>query len=481
MGLMDRLRAAGRTLREGIDPVGASIDQDDDLYRRITGNRRDLNPVAQERAREISIYLWRRNPMARRLIEMIVDFVVGEGVTFEAADDTVQERLMAFWKDPAMNLELRHRDFVRDLSLTGELAFKCYVGGRSRLGFIDADRIKDVRKDPDNALVDEYLVLKPQTAGDPDETIKLVTLDETDPTVYRRTGDALFYGINRLTAGSRGTPDLLAIADWIDGYDQTLWNLIDRAALQNAFIFDVTLDGQEDADVQEWMAKHGTPPKPGTVRVHNDKEHWQAVAPNLGATEAHEATRLIKNYVLGGAGLPEGWFADGDAANRATLAEQGDPTYKMLTSRQRFVRFIFEDILAWRIEADIAQGLLPESVDRSVTVNMPEMSEDDAKGVATALPQLVNALTAAIDSELIDTKSSRRLFLALAGQLGVDLDETEVEDAVEEEAAIADEEAKAMAAMGLAPTTPAVAAGNGPTRPASPAAAPRPRPTIVKP
>ena len=111
-----------------------------------------------------------------------------------------------------------------------------------------------------------------------------------------------------------------------------------RSALQNAFVWDVTVSGADEAEIGRWLAAHGAAPRPGTVRAHNEKEAWGAVAPTLGAAEVETTSSLVKNLVLGGAGLPEAWFADGDAANRATLSGQMAPTYKMLAARQRTVR-----------------------------------------------------------------------------------------------------------------------------------------------
>jgi hypothetical protein len=252
--------------------------------------------------------------------------------------------------------------------------------------------------------------------------------------------------------------------------------MIDRSALVNAFIWDVELTGEDEAGVASWITTHGAPPKPGTVRAHNEKEKWAAPSPTLGASETESASRLIKNMVLGGAGLPEAWFADGDAANRATLAAQGDPTYKMLVSRQRYVRFVFEDIFSWRLQAEIEEGLLPAGTDTTVTVNMPEPNETDSKAIAAALPQLVTALVGAIDAELIDTPNARTLFLSLAGQLGVDLDAEDIEAGIEaeakereaEEEELRAEEAKALAAQGLAGPQPPQDAQGAPQKAPTP-------------
>lgn len=463
--LATRLARAWRVLREGVDPAGGAVDDDEALYRRLSGGRRDLTPVAQDRAREVSLYLWRSNPLARRLVELGVDFVVGEGLTLSAADPRVHALVDAFWTDRAMRLDLRHRDLVRELALTGELGLRLYAPtgaaggpapGRARLGYVAPERIARVEPDPENALVDATLVLRPRQAGEGELALPIARPEEADPSAGRLAGEALYFAVNRTVGAGRGTPDLLALADWIDGYDQLLWNVIDRSALQNAFVWDVTVSGADEAEIGRWLAAHGAAPRPGTVRAHNEKEAWAAVAPALGASEVETTSRLVKNLILGGAGLPEAWFADGDAANRATLVGQMAPTYKMLAARQRYVRYAFEDVLAWVVDTALAAGQLPTDVDPTVRVDMPEPSEADAAGIASALPELVPAIRGAMEGRLIDEANGRRLFLSVAGQLGVDLDPAAVEAALEEEVT------QALAPRSAAPRRPPTDCRRGP-------------------
>lgn len=439
------LALAGGYIRES---VGDTIDPDDDLYRPITSSRRNLSPIEQERAQKIALHLWRQNAMGHRLTEMIVDFVVGDGIAAEATDDRVQEVIDQFWNDPVMNLAKRHRDFVRDQSIYGELAFRTVinpVGGRMRMGFIDVNRIKRVELDAENALVDRTLLLYSPNMAGAEEPLAIINYDDSDPANPKWGGEAFYFAINRVTGQSRGTPDVLAIADFMDGYDQILFNQLERTGFLNAFVWDVELTGQDQAAVDEWLTKNSAPPRPGSVRAHNEKEKWEAVSPSLGSSEAETVGRQIKNMVLGGAGVPEAWFADGDSANRATLAEQGDPTYRMLQTRQRDVKEMFERILQVVVERAIEGGRLPSSLsaeERVVTVNMPDPSTKDTSKVAAAIVQLANGLMAAVDAQWISKKSARKVFLSIAGQLGVELDPTAEEeqiDAEQEEQAVADE------------------------------------------
>lgn len=437
-----------------VEATGETIDPDDDLFRRISGSRRDLSPIDQDRARRISLYLYRRNPMAKRLVNMIVDFVVGEGLTLSAPDPRVRQLANDWWSDPVMQLDLRHRDIVRDLLLNGELAALVAVNpvsGNMRLGFLDAERIEDVLPDPDNVMVDRTLMLRGVDTGQA-TPVPLVTFDDvSEPGSPRWVGEAFYFGLSRVLGQHRGTPFLLAIADYLDGYDQLLFNALERSSLINAFVYDVTIKGADDAAIAAWMVKHGAAPPPGSVRVHNDSEVWDALAPDLGNADTVALGRAIKNMGLGGAGVPEAWFAEGDSANRATLAAQGDPTYKMLSSLQRFVRAMFERCLVFRMQLAKAAGQLPEGADTTVTVNAPELSTQDTSKISGALQQLTNALVAARADGLIDTSSARRVFLSVVSQLGVDLTEADVTAAIEKQrpADLADTEARIRAAAGL--------------------------------
>lgn len=486
MSLFSRAAMALRVLVEGAGALGDTIDHDEDLYRRITGNRRDLNPVAQDRAREVSLYLWRQNPMARRLVEMMVDFVVGDGITVGALDETVAEVLDEFWTDPHTRWDERHPEFVREQILSGELAFRvneAEAGGRVRMGFIDPVRIADVRKDPEDALVDDILLLRPRDGGMQPEPVQLVRFDDvTDPGTPSYPGDAIYTAINRPLSAHRGTPDLLALADWVDGYDQILWNIVDRSAFQNAFVWDVTLDGADSAVVDAWVRDHGAAPKPGTIRAHNEKETWDAVSPDLGADQIEPVSRLVKNFILGGAGVPEGWFADGDSTNRATLSEQGDPTYRMLQRRQREVKGWLTLILDVVVDRAIRAGRLPKGVDRTVIVDIPEPSSKDIAKLSTALGQIATALMNAVAEKQISRESARKVFLSMVSMLGIELDPDEEADRIEEEqaqqaeedAAQRQAEVAALTAMGLPGGPGATSPQNGPGGPQPPAAGPNP-------
>ncbi len=87
-------------------PLGMGIDSDEHLYRRAGPGAttvRRLPDHLLNRARELSWRAWIMGPMARRLIAVIVDYLVGEGVTVDSPNDEVRRVIRRFWRDPVNN------------------------------------------------------------------------------------------------------------------------------------------------------------------------------------------------------------------------------------------------------------------------------------------------------------------------------------------------------------------------------------------
>jgi GNAT superfamily N-acetyltransferase len=94
------------------------------------------------------------------------------------------------------------------------------------------------------------------------------------------------------------------------------------------------------------------------VRVHNEQETWEAKTPTLGAADTEANARLFRNHILGGGTVPEHWFGGGGDVNRAVGAEMGEPTFKVLTQKQRAWKHFLELIARFVLEqAAQRQGL----------------------------------------------------------------------------------------------------------------------------
>lgn len=451
--LYSRLAAAAAALvAETPEPVreaaGVTVDTDEGAWRRLSGKaaQRDLPSLSQEQMRKMAAYLWETNLLANRLVELPLAYLLAEGIRLECADEEHQRWLDQFWHDPINRMDLKLVTYVRELALFGELCLPTFVNeisGAVRLGYLDPSLIADVITDPGNAgqdigvrtLADEQgraLTYRTVLRGDDTE---LFGKPAQELRAAMTDGEAFFFAVNKFAAGKRGRSDLMAQMDWLDGFDEFMFDQMERNSEHDAFIWDVKLSGATEADVDE-RAKKIQRPNRGSVRVHNDQEEWTAVAPSLNAVDRSESARLFRNYSLGGATIPEHWFGGGGDVNRAAAGEMGDPFFKVATARQTFLRHVLQEIGAYVLWMRASKaGQKPEwgAPEWTVTAKFPEMVTRDITKISAALQSCVTAVASALADKLITRKTALQIIAVAARRLEVDIDPEEELDALEKE------------------------------------------------
>ncbi len=424
------------------EAAGHTVDADEDHWRRLTGDStRDLPTLTQQRMRKLAVWLWQTNLLANRLIELPVAYLLAEGVTLRA--------LHTFWHDPINQLDIKLPRKVRELALYGEQCWPAFVdpnSGHVRLGYLDPSLIETVVTDPDNAEQPIGIVTVKDKRGHA-RRYKIIYNGPEDCFSPRTqeirqtfdTGNCFYYRINTLSNSKRGHSDLLAQADWLDAYEQYLFGEVDRANLLRAFLWDVEMPGATQAEVDARAGKIQRP-MPGSVRVHNDAERWQALTPDLKAVDSSAAARLFRNHVLGGGTIPEHWFGGGGDVNRATAGEMGEPTFKIYSMRQREWKHILEDVGTYvinRAQDPSGETLIinptepaPEWMPQAI---FPELTSRDTTHYATALQHVTIAAGQALDRGLIPELLATQMIQAVAEHLGVEFDAQTQLDAARQE------------------------------------------------
>lgn len=427
---------AEKPMREA---YGATIDADEDNWRPLTGDtKRDLSPMSQKRMREMALFLWETNLLGGSLIELPLAYLLGEGVKLQCDDPVNQEILDAFWEDPINQMDLKLVKKARELALYGEQCYPTFVNemtGHVRLGYLDPALIETIVVDPDNAEQPIGIVTCKDRKGVARRYKVIVNGPEdvfTEKTQQiRKTftdGEAFFFRVNDLSNGKHGRSDLLAQADWLDGYDEYLFGELDRARFERAFVWDVMLKGATPEEVKA-RAKEITPPAPGSVRVHNDSEEWKTVEPTLSGADSQDKASLFRNHVLGGGTIPEHWFGGGGDVNRAVGAEMGEPTFKRFSMRQAILKYMVKSmgIYVLRQASLVASNKEPDLRDKKFKVEaiFPEMTAKDTSKYAAALQQVVVGASIAVEKGLITEETAIKLINAIAGRLGVEIDADE--------------------------------------------------------
>jgi hypothetical protein len=434
---------AGPTYINHIEEAGPNyIDKDDAYYRAYGATLRDLTGNTLRRAQDISVDLYRKNPLANRIVKIYTTFMAGEGFAINAANPDVQAITDEFWYAERNEMDLNHRRFARDWLLYGEAHHPVAVDetGNTTIGFIDPQRVERITTSDLNQLILESVVLLRGGTGE-QQALQIVHR-QTDPALDDLgllTGETFAWLFDRIGASTRGTPFLLPIVDWLDAYDQTLWELLERVKAARAFFWDVTVEGGEQ-EVEDAKAVWGTTaPKSGTARFHTNAMTVEAQQPTLGAYEDVAAARYILRLISTGAGLAPHWLGDPEDANRSTAEQMDIPVLRALQDTQAQWKAQMEEALRFVVDRKVAAGLLPAVVPRYdeqgnetgeelparelIEVITPALTDDEIEAAAASIAAVAGAFTQLDMIDVVDRESMRKVIRALLPALGVPADE----------------------------------------------------------
>lgn len=425
-----------------IPAAGIGRDPGEGFRSLTVQSERDLTPIAQDRMIAIAYWLWETNGLARRVIEMMRDFVVGEGIGFEAKDAKVEAAIKKFWNDAVNLFDLKLPKKIAELGLYGEQCYPIFVSefaGAVRMGYVDPANIKEVVTDPENCecLIGVALKNRGNKKG---KRYAIVLAAEAEEMLsaagqaLRATftdGECFYFTINNVSNASRGRSDLLTIADWCDGYEQFLYDRLDARSAVNSFVWDIKFTGLNADQIKEQLDKMPSH-KRGMVFGHNENVERDAIAPDLKADDAASDAAVFKNHILGSKGLPPTWFAEGGDVNRATAAEMEPGVIKMLTGRQKIVIYMIEFMVRYQLRQKIAKRELAEKVTSADGVEMPtleafsikapDISVRDTVKLTSALQALSTSLMLAETQGWISKETAAKIFANIAAGLGMEVE-----------------------------------------------------------
>jgi len=425
-----------KRLLEAVDTSLPEVDTDAWKWRRLTDTApRNLPDYDHERMLQVSLYLYRFNPLAHRSVELMRDYVVGGGVRVKAKSPVVQSCIEKFWGNPTHNLDRFLPLLAFELSLYGEVTVPATVNrhnGDVELAYISPFQVEDVHLDITNLLRHDRVVLRSTDQPGVNKELKVIHVergvearlrseDLDSPSVYqRRVGDCFYFSVNRVGDASRGLSDLLAAADFIDCLDQLIFNSLERMTHEAGWIWDVEMRGADDAKIKRQVAQlEANPPKPGAFLVHNEWVKWEPMEIGLKAENITDEAMLIRNYALGGMGIPVHFFSEPATAGRAIAESMAAPAYQSLSARQSEIEGFLREILNFVIDQKIIHGIIDKDVDTALDIIMPKISLRDLQRTGGAMSRITQALDTAQKNEWIDADLGKRVFGALLEQLGL--------------------------------------------------------------
>jgi hypothetical protein len=212
----------------------------DDHWQTISGRKHDRTWAEIQELYTDALTAWRKNPIAWRVINTTVNYVVGTGISFTSVEAALDDFIYRFWNHRKNNMDLRLVPIVEELSRSGDLfvlLFRNSVDGMSYVRFVTKDqilRIETAPNDWETELV--YYEAPPAGAYQPRKW-----LSPDHPEAPMADAVMLHYSVNRPIGALMGESDLTTIIPWLLRYSRMLEDRVRLHWAARAFLYLVTV------------------------------------------------------------------------------------------------------------------------------------------------------------------------------------------------------------------------------------------------
>ncbi len=387
---------------EAVDP-----GREADGLTRLGSAGTELDKLWEELSQEFSDAreVWRRNPMARRLVSLVTSFVCGDGIALTADEPHLAEFLTAFWSHEQNHLALRQYELCDELTRSGELFVTLHMNPADGMSYVRAlpassvDRVECAAGDYETELAYHEMVgpADPDypggrrwlAAGHPDVDAP----EEDGAQADRPKPVCLHFAVNRPVGCVRGESDLASILPWLRRYSRWLEDRLRLSAGVHAFLWLVKVPG---ALLPRRRAELSHAPESGTLLViDRDNEQWEALAPNLHAADAAADGRALRwMIVAGGPGVGLVDMGEGEEANLATARAMAEQRSRFMRARQQHFGAMLAEIALTAYNRAVRLGKVRGAVAtlRDVHLSLPDISPSDNSDLGGGAAQIASAL-----------------------------------------------------------------------------------------
>ena len=410
--------------------VALAVRETDDTF--ILGARqasqqnwRDRYDYDREKILLDALLVWRSNPLARRIVELTSQYVVGGGLVPSCKHIPTAAFLTKFWNHRLNRMETRCIEWCDELTRSGELfvLISTDPGGMSYARAVPAADIEAITPSPND--VEQPVSFQPKASAENTDPAPYIAYDEqTDaPDESGQWPPRMIqYAVNRPVGGQHGESDLGPLLRWLTRYDGWLEDRVRLNHYRQAFMYILTGTYENEAARQkEQAALNAAPPPAGSILVTDKSKTWGVLNPQLASFEAGEDGLAIKKHIAVGSGNPLHFLAEPEGETRTTAAASGSPTFRHYEQRQLYFLSFVKDILQIVRRRRIAAGGRLSSTE-DIAMRGGDISGRDNAALALAATQIVSAFAVIRDRGLIDDAELLRLAYRFAGEL-VDVEE----------------------------------------------------------
>jgi len=400
---------------------------DDFRDRQISGGRegdRDRFSYDREEILQDALEAWRLNPLARRIVSLTSEYVVGGGLRIESEHEGTNAFLQEWWVHRLNRMDSRVFELCDEMTRTGELflLLSTDAGGMTYVRAVPATDVGEIET-ADNDVEQERLFY-PVSALVADVLPWVAYQENEDERVAGGGWPArmVHYALNRPVGGLRGESDLAPILRWLRRHNQWLEDRVRLNHFRQAFLYIVHKSfGSEGERLSRQAELNMNPPSPGTVLVVDDSEQWDIMHPNLDSFEASADGLAVKKMIASGVGFPLHFIAEPESSTRTTAEQAGGPACRHFERRQLFFFWLLSDVarVAVRRRAEVDGSVSP---DAPIHLVGTDIFQRDNASLAVAGSTVINSFIQLRREGLIDDAELLRLAYKFAGEV-VDVQE----------------------------------------------------------
>ena len=410
MGLMDSIR--------GFFRVSAGerkkTEQDDNVFYDGISNSglRDRAQGNFYNVIEASLMAWRENPLARRIVNLQTQYVIGDGITIECEDEKALQVIEDFWNHPLNRMDIRIAEWCDELTRTGNLFIivSSDLAGNSFVRAVPATAVQNIEtaaNDYEQALWFEY---------NENDQLSMIHMDAEKAAMPTLEPRMLQFTVNRPIGAKLGEPDLAPVLVWLQRYSG--W-LEDRARLnhyRNSFLFTVKTKLQsEQQRIERQNQLNQRALSPGSILVTNDSEEWDILSAKLESNDAAEDGLALKKQIAAGVGIPLHFLAEPESQNKVSAEAAGGATYRTFEQRQQVFLWIIEQVLRSVLRR---RHLVDHSLNANAEFRLvgSDIYELDNNALSTAAATMANVCTQMRKLGYISQEEYVRLVYKFAGE-----------------------------------------------------------------
>ncbi|MGB4594520.1 MAG: hypothetical protein WBI14_01265 [Anaerolineaceae bacterium] len=417
VGIHDPYHVRPEVLREQEESVHASLALAETDNTLLVGARsayelpHDRIAFDREAVMSDCMDAWRFNPLARRIVELTSQYVVGGGMNPVCTHAETQAFLNRFWHHRLNHLPVRLIEMSDELVRSGNLfvLLSTDPGGMSYLRLVPSADVSEIHSRANDVEQELEYHLKPSLEG---EEKRYIAYDACCDGVNSRGEFAtvmLHYAVNRPAGAQWGESDLGPVLKWLSRYSSWLEDRVRLNRFRNAFIYVVKAHfANESARQVRQTQLLSAPPSPGSVLVTDESEEWSVLSPKLEALDASTDGLAIKKMIAAGVGVPLHFLAEPESSTRTTAEAAGGPTFRRFEQRQRFIQWMLADlcqiVVARRAQVD-RMVLSPVEI----AIQAADISSKDNPSLAQAGREVAEFAADLLEKQLISNEEYLRL------------------------------------------------------------------------